>query len=90
LWDCDSDFSVIYIQAVAVTYTWKSIRIAWSRMGLFNEVIDDVVKHVLHPCESYLVHHLLEFCSDDQRLQIVLKLTKHPDQLVTTSLDSYE
>ncbi|AES98053.1 hypothetical protein MTR_5g063660 [Medicago truncatula] len=32
---------------------------------------------------------LLEFCSDDQRLQIILKLTKEPNQLVRTSLNTH-
>ena len=56
---------------------------------VFNEVIDDVVEHMMDPYGSYVVNKLLEFCSDDQRLQIILKLTKEPSQLVRTSLNTH-
>jgi len=56
---------------------------------VFNEVIDNVVERMMDPCGNYLVQKLLEYCSDDQKLQIILKLTKEPSQLVKTSLNTH-
>jgi len=56
---------------------------------VFNGVIDNVVELMMDPFGNYLVQKLLEFCRDDQRLQIVLMLTKVPGQLVRTSFNTH-
>jgi hypothetical protein len=56
---------------------------------VFNGVIDNVVELMMDPFGNYLVQKLLEFCRDEQRLQIVLMLTKEPGQLVRTSFNTH-
>ncbi|KAE8729353.1 hypothetical protein F3Y22_tig00003721pilonHSYRG00346 [Hibiscus syriacus] len=38
---------------------------------------------------NYLVQKLLDLCTEEQRLQIVLTVTKEPGQLVRISLNTY-
>ncbi|XP_050904995.1 putative pumilio homolog 8, chloroplastic [Lathyrus oleraceus] len=56
---------------------------------VFNNVIDNIVDLMMDPFGNYLVQKLLEFCREDQRLQIVHMLTKDPGQLVRTSLNTH-
>jgi len=56
---------------------------------MFNAVIGDIIKQMSDPFMSKIVQRVLEFGRDDQRLQIVRKLTQYPAQLVTASLDTY-
>lgn len=56
---------------------------------VFEGVRDVVVELMMDPFGNYLVQKLVEFCRDDQRLQIVLMLTKEPGQLVRTSLNTH-
>ncbi|CAK8537487.1 unnamed protein product [Lathyrus sativus] len=56
---------------------------------VFNGVIDNIVELMMDPFGNYLVQKLLEFCREDQRLQIVHMLTKEPGQLVRTSLNTH-
>ncbi|KAJ1377439.1 Pumilio, RNA binding domain [Sesbania bispinosa] len=56
---------------------------------VFNGVIDNVVELMMDPFGNYLVQKLLDVCREEQRLQIVLMLTKEPGQLVRTSLNTH-
>ncbi|KAL5078572.1 hypothetical protein RYX36_006993 [Vicia faba] len=56
---------------------------------VFEGVIDNIVELMMDPFGNYLVQKLLEFCREDQRLQIVHMLTKEPGQLVRTSLNTH-
>ncbi|XP_058746271.1 putative pumilio homolog 7, chloroplastic [Vicia villosa] len=56
---------------------------------VFTGVIENIVELMMDPFGNYLVQKLLEFCREDQRLQIVHMLTKEPGQLVRTSLNTH-
>ncbi|XP_022768330.1 putative pumilio homolog 7, chloroplastic isoform X2 [Durio zibethinus] len=56
---------------------------------IFNEVIDNIVELMMHPFGNYLVQKLLDVCTEEQRLQIVLMVTKEAGQLVRISLNTY-
>lgn len=56
---------------------------------VFKGVVDNVVELMMDPFGNYLVQKLLDVCRDDQRLQIVLMLTKEPGQLIRTSLNAH-
>ncbi|XP_061345938.1 putative pumilio homolog 7, chloroplastic [Gastrolobium bilobum] len=56
---------------------------------VFEGIIHNVVELMLDPFGNYLVQKLLDVCNEDQRLQIVLMLTKEPGQLVRISLNTH-
>ncbi|KAK7275762.1 hypothetical protein RIF29_16884 [Crotalaria pallida] len=56
---------------------------------VFNGVIVNVVELMMDPFGNYLVQKLLDVCQEDQRLHIVIILTKEPGQLVRTSMNSH-
>ncbi|XVF39506.1 hypothetical protein PTKIN_Ptkin01aG0040100 [Pterospermum kingtungense] len=56
---------------------------------IFNEIIDDIVELMMDPFGNYLVQKLLDVCTEEQRLQIVLMVTKEAGQLVRISLNTY-
>ncbi|RDX58339.1 putative pumilio-like 7, chloroplastic, partial [Mucuna pruriens] len=56
---------------------------------VFDGIIASVVELMIDSFGNYLVQKLLDVCTDDQRLQIVLMLTNHPGQLVRISLNSH-
>ncbi|XWS23879.1 hypothetical protein CRYUN_Cryun28dG0053300 [Craigia yunnanensis] len=56
---------------------------------IFNEIIDKIVELVMDPFGNYLVQKLLDVCTEEQRLQIVLMVTKEAGQLVRISLNTY-
>ncbi|KAK8684038.1 hypothetical protein V6N13_040075 [Hibiscus sabdariffa] len=56
---------------------------------IFNEVIANIVELMMDPFGNYLVQKLLDVCTEEQRLQIVLTVTKEPGQLVRISLNTY-
>ncbi|GLU16196.1 hypothetical protein SLE2022_326410 [Rubroshorea leprosula] len=56
---------------------------------LFNGIIDHAVEVMLDPFGNYLMQKLLEVCSEEQRMQIVVMVTKEPGQLVRISLNTY-
>ncbi|KAE8728301.1 putative pumilio-like protein 7 [Hibiscus syriacus] len=56
---------------------------------IFNEVIGNIVELMMDPFGNYLVQKLLDVCTEEQRLQIVLTVTKEPGQLVRISLNTY-
>ncbi|XVE95318.1 hypothetical protein REPUB_Repub02eG0086400 [Reevesia pubescens] len=56
---------------------------------IFNEVIENIVELMMDPFGNYLVQKLLDVCTEEQRLQIVLMVTKEAGQLVRISLNTY-
>ncbi|KHN03910.1 Putative pumilio like 7, chloroplastic [Glycine soja] len=56
---------------------------------VFEGIIGNVVELMIDSFGNYLVQKLLDVCTDDQRLQIVLMLTNHPAQLVRVSLNTH-
>ena len=56
---------------------------------IFNEIIDNIVELMMDPFGNYLVQKLLDVCTEEQRLQIVLMVTKEAGQLVRISLNTY-
>ncbi|TYG63612.1 hypothetical protein ES288_D06G043900v1 [Gossypium darwinii] len=56
---------------------------------IFNEVTDNIVELMMDPFGNYLVRKLLDVCNEDQRLQIILTVTKETGQLVRISLNTY-
>ncbi|EOY16020.1 Pumilio 7, putative [Theobroma cacao] len=56
---------------------------------IFNEINDNIVELMMDPFGNYLVQKLLDVCTEEQRLQIVLMVTKEAGQLVRISLNTY-
>jgi len=56
---------------------------------IFNEIISHVVELATDTFGNYLVQKLLDVCSEEQRIQIVLMLTNKPGQLVRISLNTH-
>ncbi|XWS25275.1 hypothetical protein CRYUN_Cryun27aG0055300 [Craigia yunnanensis] len=56
---------------------------------IFIEIIDNIVELMMDPFGNYLVQKLLDVCTEEQRLQIVLMVTKEAGQLVRISLNTY-
>ncbi|XP_057504433.1 putative pumilio homolog 7, chloroplastic [Actinidia eriantha] len=56
---------------------------------IFNEVVNHVVELMVNPFGNYLIQKLLEVCSEEQRLQIVLMVTEVPGDLVRISLSTH-
>nr|GMC55212.1 putative pumilio homolog 7, chloroplastic [Ipomoea batatas] len=56
---------------------------------IFDGIIDHIVEFMVDQFGNYLVQKLLNFCNDEQRLQIVLRVTREPGQLVRISLDTH-
>ncbi|KAG0470111.1 hypothetical protein HPP92_016811 [Vanilla planifolia] len=63
------------------------------RMDEINAIFDGVIDHVVELMENtfgnYLMQKLLDVCSDEQRMSIVLMLTRDPSDLVRISLNSH-
>ncbi|KAI9120408.1 hypothetical protein K1719_007441 [Acacia pycnantha] len=56
---------------------------------IFSEIIEHVVELMMNPFGNYLMQKLLEVCNEEQRMQILLMITKEPMQLVTISLNTH-
>ncbi|GFY96420.1 pumilio 7 [Actinidia rufa] len=56
---------------------------------IFNEVVNHVVELMLNPFGNYLMQKLLEVCSEEQRLHIVLMVTEVPGDLIRISLSTH-
>lgn len=56
---------------------------------IFNEIIDHVVELMVNPFGNYLVQKLMEVCSEEQRMQIVLMVTEDPRVLVRICLNTH-
>ncbi|XP_022147594.1 pumilio homolog 12-like isoform X2 [Momordica charantia] len=54
---------------------------------IFNEIIDHVVELMTDAFGNYLVQKLLEVCNEDQRMQILHKITRNHGELVIISCD---
>ncbi|KAE9599343.1 putative armadillo-like helical protein [Lupinus albus] len=54
---------------------------------IFNEIIDHVVELMVNPFGNYLMQKLLDVCSEEQRMQIILMVTGEKGQLVGISLN---
>lgn len=56
---------------------------------IFDEVIDHIVELMMEQFGNYLVQKLLNVCTEEQRIQILLMVTKEPGQLVRVCLNTY-
>ncbi|KAL8060993.1 hypothetical protein ABFS82_02G060200 [Erythranthe guttata] len=56
---------------------------------IFNEIICHVVELMMNPFGNYLVQKLLEVCDEEQRMQILIRVTRFPGDLVQISLNTH-
>ncbi|KAG1366506.1 pumilio domain-containing protein C6G9.14 [Cocos nucifera] len=56
---------------------------------IFNGIINHVVELMVNPFGNYLMQKLLEVCSEDQRMNILIALTEDPAELVRISLNTH-
>lgn len=56
---------------------------------IFNEIIDHVVELMMNPFGNYLMQKLLDVCSEEQRMQMLVMLTEESGQLVGISLNTH-
>ncbi|KAG9158439.1 hypothetical protein Leryth_013176 [Lithospermum erythrorhizon] len=56
---------------------------------IFNEIITHVIELMINPFGNYLMQKLLEVCNEEQRMQILLKVTQEPGELVRISLNTH-
>lgn len=56
---------------------------------IFNEVIQHIVELMMNPFGNYLIQKLLDKCSEDQRMKVLLKVTEEPGQLVKISSSAH-
>ncbi|KAL1534331.1 pumilio 9-like [Salvia divinorum] len=56
---------------------------------IFNEIIDHVVELMVNPFGNYLMQKLLEVCNEEQKTQILLRVTEEPGELVRISLNTH-
>lgn len=72
-----------FLQRVFDEGTLKDVQI------IFNEIIDQVLDLMVNPFGNYLVQKLLGVCNEEQRMQILLVVTKEPEYLVKISLNTH-
>ncbi|KAG7557123.1 Pumilio RNA-binding repeat [Arabidopsis suecica] len=58
-------------------------------MIAFKEVINHVVELGMDPFGNYFIQKLLEVCNEEQRTQILIRLTSKPGLLVKISINNY-
>ncbi|XP_004144136.3 pumilio homolog 12 isoform X2 [Cucumis sativus] len=56
---------------------------------IFKEIIDRVVELMMDAFGNYLVQKLLEVCNDNQRMQILRRITQNHGELVMISCDMH-
>ncbi|XP_028800781.1 uncharacterized protein LOC114756035 [Neltuma alba] len=56
---------------------------------IFSEIIEHVVELMMNPFGNYLMQKLFDVCDEEQRMQILLMITKEPGQLVRISLNTH-
>ncbi|KAL3538630.1 hypothetical protein ACH5RR_001996 [Cinchona calisaya] len=56
---------------------------------IFVEIIDHVVELMMNPFGNYLMQKLLEVCNEEQRMQILLRVTAKPGELIRISLNTH-
>ncbi|OUZ99312.1 Pumilio RNA-binding repeat [Macleaya cordata] len=56
---------------------------------IFNEIIHHVVELMVNPFGNYLIQKLLDVCTEQQRMQILIMVTSEPGELVRISLNTH-
>lgn len=56
---------------------------------IFVEIIDHIIELMTDPFGNYLVQKLLEVCTEEQKMQILLAVTRKPGELVNISLNMH-
>lgn len=56
---------------------------------IFSEIIDHVVELMMNPFGNYLMQKLLEVCNEEQRMEILLRVTATGGQLIRISLNTH-
>eukprot|EP00268_Persea_americana_P059230 TRINITY_DN7245_c0_g2_i3.p1 TRINITY_DN7245_c0_g2~~TRINITY_DN7245_c0_g2_i3.p1 ORF type:complete len:829 (-),score=172.02 TRINITY_DN7245_c0_g2_i3:376-2862(-) len=56
---------------------------------IFNEIIDHAIELMMNPFGNYLMQKLLDVCTEEQRMQILLVVTEFPGDLVKISLNTH-
>lgn len=56
---------------------------------IFNEIIDHIVELMMDPFGNYLVQKLLDVGSEEQRMLIVVMVTREPGELLQICLNSH-
>lgn len=56
---------------------------------IFVEIIDHIIELMTDPFGNYLVQKLLEVCIEEQKMQILLTVTRKPGELVNISLNMH-
>ncbi|CAK8530294.1 unnamed protein product [Lathyrus sativus] len=56
---------------------------------IFDEIIDHMVELMTSPFGNYLVQKLLDVCSEEQRMKIIIMVIQEPGQLVEISLNAH-
>ncbi|KAK9286070.1 hypothetical protein L1049_014450 [Liquidambar formosana] len=56
---------------------------------IFDEIIDHVIELMINPFGNYLMQKLLDVCTEEQRMQILLMVTEEPGELVRISLNTH-
>ncbi|XP_019171483.1 PREDICTED: pumilio homology domain family member 4-like [Ipomoea nil] len=56
---------------------------------IFSEIIDHAAELMMNPFGNYLMQKLLEVCNEEQRMEILLRVTEEPGQLVRISLNTH-
>lgn len=56
---------------------------------IFTEILPHIVALMMDPFGNYLIQKLLDFCTEDQKLQIVLMLTRRRGELVSICFNSH-
>ena len=72
-----------FLQRMVEEGTYEDVRV------VFEGIVDNVVELMMDPFGNYLVQKLLDVCTEEQRFQIVLMLTKEQGQLVRISLNTH-
>lgn len=56
---------------------------------IFNEIIDHVVELMMNPFGNYLMQKLLDVCNEEQRMEIIFRVTATPGELIRISLNTH-
>ncbi|XP_071714958.1 putative pumilio homolog 8, chloroplastic [Rutidosis leptorrhynchoides] len=56
---------------------------------VFDEIIGHVIELMINPFGNYLMQKLLDVCNEEQRMQILMKITHEPRELVQISLNTH-
>ncbi|KAG5541710.1 hypothetical protein RHGRI_021517 [Rhododendron griersonianum] len=56
---------------------------------IFNEIVNHVVEIAMNSFGNYVMQKLLEVCSEEQRMKIVLTVTEDPRDIIRISLNTH-